>query len=87
MDVHRTLVLPKYVWGLARCRIEQDDKFEEMWAKNGRRDQVCFFITLHVTPEYIVVVSNPSEIVVDEDGSELTLPLRGYIATKRASRE
>ena len=42
---------------------------------------------LHVTPEYIVLVSNPAEIVVAEDGSELELPLRGYIATKHTSRE
>ena len=29
---------------------------------------------LHVTPEYIVLVSNPAEIVVAEDESELALP-------------
>ena len=34
---------------------------------------------LHVTPEYIVVVSNPAEIIVDEDASEIILPgWRGY---------
>ena len=38
---------------------------------------------LHVTPEYIVVVSNPAEIIVDEDASEIILQLRGYIAAKR----
>ena len=27
---------------------------------------------LHVTPEYIVVVSNPAEIIVDEDVSEMS---------------
>ena len=44
---------------------------------------------LHVTPEYIVVVSNPAEIIVDEDASEIMiiLPLRGNIAAKRTSRE
>ena len=42
---------------------------------------------LHVTPEYIVLVSNPAEIVVAEDESELALPLRGYIAAKHTSRE
>ena len=42
---------------------------------------------LHVTPEYIVVVSNPAEIIVDEDASEIMiiLPLRGNIAAKRTS--
>ena len=33
-------------------------------------------------PMYIVVVSNPAEIIVDEDASEIILPLRGYIAAK-----
>ena len=34
---------------------------------------------LHVTPEYIVLVSNLAEIVVAEDKSELALQLRGYM--------
>ena len=42
---------------------------------------------LHVTPEYIVLVSNQAEIVVTEDESELALPLRGSIAAKHTSRE
>ena len=42
---------------------------------------------LHVTPEYIELVSNPAEIVVAENESELALPLRGYIAAKHTSRE
>ena len=42
---------------------------------------------LHVTPEYIVVVSNPAEVVVDEDESEIALPLRCCIAAKRTRRE
>ena len=41
---------------------------------------------LQVTPEYIVLVINPAEIVVDEDESELALPRRGYIAAKHTSR-
>ena len=43
---------------------------------------------LRVTPEFFVIVSNPAEIVVDEDESELALQLRlgGYIAAKRTSR-
>ena len=55
---------------------------------------------LHVTPEYIVLVSNPAEFVVAEDEfvvaedeecvvaeDELALPLRGYIAATRTSLE
>ena len=42
---------------------------------------------LHVIPEYIVVVSNPAEIVVEEDESKTmtALSLRGYIAAKYTS--
>ena len=47
---------------------------------------------LHGTPEYRgakvpVLFSNPAEIVVAEDDSELALPLRGYIAAQHASLE
>ena len=42
---------------------------------------------LCVTPEYIELVSNLAEIVVDEDESELALTLQGYIAAKRTSQE
>ena len=45
----------------------------------GAEIKSVFFTMLHVTPEYIVVVSNPAEIIVDEDASETILPLRGYI--------
>ena len=54
---------------------------------NGAEIKSAFLTMLHVTPEYIVVVSNPEEIIVDEDESEIILPLRCYIAAKRTSRE
>ena len=72
---------------LPDVEIEQDDKLEEMWGKMGAEIKSAFLTMLHVTPEYIVVVSNPAEIIVDEDASEIILPLRGYIAAKRTSRE
>ena len=72
---------------LPDVEIEQDDKLEEMWEKIGAEIKSAFLTMLHVTPEYIVVVSNPAEIIVDEDESEIILPLRGYIAAKRTSRE
>ena len=34
-----------------------------------------------------MVVGNPAEIIVDEDSSEIILPLRVYIAAKRTSLE
>ena len=43
---------------------------------------LLFLTMLHVTPEYIAVFSNPAEIIVDEDESEIILPLRGYICCK-----
>ena len=39
---------------------------------------------LPVTPFYIVIVSNPEEMKIDE--FEMTLLLRGYISTKRTSQ-
>ena len=42
---------------------------------------------LHLTPEFIVVVSNPEQFALDSEKSELIVPLRGYIAAKRTSRE
>ena len=65
--------------------IEPDDKLEEMWGKMGAVIRSAFLTMLHVTPEYIVVVSNPADIIVDEDESEIILQLRGYIAAKRTS--
>ena len=50
--------------------------------RNGAEIKSAFLTMLHVTPEYIVVVSNPAEILVDEDASEIILPLRGYIAAR-----
>ena len=35
----------------------------------GAEIKSAFFTMLHVTPEYIVVVGNPAEIIVDEDES------------------
>ena len=72
---------------LPDVEIEQDDKLKEMWEKMGAEITSAFLTMLHVGPEYIVVVSNPAEITVDEGESELALPLRGYIAAKRTSRE
>ena len=42
MDVHWTLVLPKYVWGLPDVKIEQDAKFEEMWETVEQRSSLLF---------------------------------------------
>ena len=70
---------------LPDVEIEQDDKLEEMWGKMGAEIKSAFLAMLHVTPEYIVVVSNPAEIIVDEDASEIILPLRGYIAATRVA--
>ena len=67
---------------LPDVEIEQDDKLEEMWGKMGAEIKSAFLTMLNVTPEYIVVVSNPAEIIVDEDASEIILPLRGYIAAR-----
>ena len=68
--------------------IDQDDKFEEMWETMGAEMIKSSFLTmLHVTPEYVVLVSNPADIIVDEDESETILPLRGYIAAKSINRE
>ena len=58
--------------------IEQDDKLKEMWKKMGAEIKSAFMTMLHhkpayVTPEYIVVVSNPAEIIVDENESEVML--------------
>ena len=57
MDVHLTLVLPKNVWGLARCRNQKDDKLKEMWEKMGAEIKSSFLTMLHFTPEYIVVLA------------------------------
>ena len=67
--------------------IEQDKKFEDMWETIWAEIKSACLTMLHVTPEYIVLVSNPAEIVVAEDDSELALPLRGYIAAQHASLE
>ena len=56
---------------LPDVEIEQDDKLEEMWREMGAEIKSAFLTMLHVTPEYIVVVSNPAEIIVDEDASEI----------------
>ena len=53
----------------------------------GAEIKSAFLTMLHVTPEYIKVVSNPAEIIVDEDASEIIIPLRGYMAAKHTSRE
>ena len=65
----------------------KDDKFEEMWEKMGAEIKSAFLTMLLVTPECIVFVSNPEEIVVDEDESEIILQLLGCIAAKRTRRE
>ena len=62
---------------LPGVEIEQDDNFEEMWETMGADIKSAFLRMLHVTPEYIVVVSNSADIVVDEDESELAFPLWG----------
>ena len=41
----------------------------------GAEFKSACFTMLHVTPEYIVLVSNPAEIVVAEGESELALSL------------
>ena len=53
----------------------------------GAEIKSSFLKMLHVTPEYNVVVSNPAEIMVDDDESEIILQLRGYITANRTSRE
>ena len=53
----------------------------------GAEIRSAFMTMLHVTPEYIVVVSNPAKNIVDEDEYEIKLPLRGYIAAKHTSQE
>ena len=58
-----------------------------MWETMGAEIRSAFMTMLHVTPEYIVVVSNPAKIIVDEDEYEIKLPLRGYIAAKHTSQE
>ena len=55
--------------------MEQDERFEEMWETMGAEIKSACLRMLHVNPEYIVVISNPSEIVVAEDESELAVPL------------
>ena len=42
---------------LPDLEIEQDDKLEEMWVKMGAEIKFAFLIMLHISPEYIVVVS------------------------------
>ena len=54
---------------------------------HGAEVKTACLTMLHVTPEFIVLVINPAEIVVAEDESELALLLRGYIAAKHTSRE
>ena len=53
----------------------------------GAEIKSAFLTMLHVTPGYILVVSNlnPAEMVVDE--FEMILQLRGYISAKYSSRE
>ena len=58
-----------------------------MWETMRAEIKSACLTMLHVTPESIVLVSNPAEIVVAENESELALPLRGYIAAKHTSRE
>ena len=45
-----------------------------------------FLIMLPVTPDYIVV-SNPADIIVNEDESRIIVPLLCYIAAKNTSQE
>ena len=56
---------------LPGVEIEQDERpgFEEMWETMGAEIKSACLTTLHVPPEYIVLVSNPAEIVVAEDES------------------
>ena len=85
MDVHWTLVL---LYGaLPDVEIKQNDRFDESWETMGAEIKSDVLTMLHVIPEYIVFLSNPAEIVVDEDESELALQLRGYMAAKHTSQE
>ena len=72
---------------LPDVEIEQDDKLQKMWEMLGAEIKSSGLTMLHVTPQYIVLVSNPAEIVVAEDESELALKLRGFIAAKHTRRE
>ena len=67
-----TLVVLWYlqnVYGaLSGVEIEQDGNFWEMWETMGAENpeiESAILRMLHVTPEYIVLVSNQAEIVVD----------------------
>ena len=54
---------------------------------SGAEIKSAFLRMQHVTPGYIVLVSNPADIIVDEDEPKPALPLRGYIASKHTSRQ
>ena len=58
--------------------------FEENWELSSRL-QVKISDQARVNPYYIVVVSYPDDIKLDE--LELALPIRGYVAAKHTSRE
>ena len=50
---------------LPAVEIEQDDVLEVIWKKIGVEIKSAFLRMLHVTPEQIVVVSNPAETIVE----------------------
>ena len=69
MNVTGHWYFQKFYGALPDVQIEQDDKFEEMSETMGAEIKSACLTMLHVTPEYIVPVSNPAEIVVAKDES------------------
>ena len=63
----------------------KEDKFDEIWGKLGTEFKSQFLAMMPVILYYIVVVSCPDHITADE--LELELPIRGYVAAKRTSRD
>jgi hypothetical protein len=73
--------------GLLRGVPQNAQALEEPVVKMADEIKSAFLKMLHVTPEYIVVLTNPEWFAFDPDTSEFVVPLRGYIAAKRTSRE
>ena len=72
-------------YGLLPNEEIEEDKFDEIWGELGNEFKSKFLAMMPVTPYYIVVVSCPDHITADE--LELELPIRGYVAAKRTSRD
>ena len=65
----------------------EEDELEEIWEKLGSEFKSKKFTMLSVTLYYIVVVSCPDYMKLDEIQQQLQLPIRGCLAAKCTSRE